>query len=209
MNYYTDIVTQKSWEELKRLRKITDFILIGGWAVYLYTKTLKSKDIDIIVDFDKLPILGKHYIFGKNDRLKKYEARKEEVQIDIYLPHYSQIGIPVEILIKQTKNLEGFTVVDSDYLLTLKIYTLLQRGRTPKGRKDFVDIIALINARVFEWEKLKTIFKTYALQKALDNFFEFLNEYYEVPELNLNNHQFAKLKKEFKVRKLQIKEFHS
>lgn len=200
MDYYHDLVTEKSWEELKNLVKITDFILIGGWAVYLYTKTLKSKDIDIIVDFDKLPILEKHYILNKNGRLKKYEARKEEIQIDIYLPYYSQIGIPAETLMKQTKSFEGFNVVDSDYLLILKLYTLTQRGRTPKGRKDFIDIIALINTRVFEWEKLKTILKKHKLQKALTNFLTFLNEYYEVPELNLNRHRFAKLKKEFKAR---------
>ena len=48
MEYYHDLVTQKSWEELQQLRKIIDFVLIGGWATYLYTKTLKSKDIDII-----------------------------------------------------------------------------------------------------------------------------------------------------------------
>lgn len=200
MNYYTSLVTQKSWEELLILRKTIDFTLIGGWAVYLYTKTLKSKDIDIIIDFDKLPILEKQYELNKNDRLKKYEATKEEIQIDIYLPYYSQIGIPVEVLTKQTKSLEGFAVVDSDYLLALKLYALSERGRTPKGRKDFVDAVALISARVFEWEKLAEILKTYKLQEAQDNFLESLDEYYEVPELNLNRHQFAKLKKEFKAR---------
>ena len=63
MAYYHDIVTQKSWEELKKLNKKVKFVLIGGWATYLYTKELKSKDIDI------------------------------------YLPHYSEIGIPKEFLI--------------------------------------------------------------------------------------------------------------
>jgi len=28
--------------------------LIGGWAIYLHTKALKSKDIGIIVDFQTL-----------------------------------------------------------------------------------------------------------------------------------------------------------
>src|SRR3990167_8592495 len=102
MEYYHDLVTQKSWEELTQLTKFLDFVLIGGWAVYLYTKTLKSKDIDIIVDFDQLKLLQEHYQLNKNERLKKYEAVKGEVQIDIYLPHFSALGIPVEELIKHS-----------------------------------------------------------------------------------------------------------
>ena len=34
-NYYQDIITQKSWNLLTELQKEVDFILIGGWAVYL------------------------------------------------------------------------------------------------------------------------------------------------------------------------------
>ena len=52
MAYYHDIITQKSWEELKTLNKKVKFVLIGGWATYLYTKELKSKDIDILINFD-------------------------------------------------------------------------------------------------------------------------------------------------------------
>ena len=78
----------------------------------------------------------------KNERLKKYEAVKGVVQIDIYLPHFSEIGIPVEVLLQQPNSIEGFTLLQPDYLLTLKIYTLGQRGRTAKGQKDFLDIIS-------------------------------------------------------------------
>ena len=54
MNYYRDIITDQSWNTLKELSKTVDCILIGGWAVWIYTKQLKSKDIDIIVSFDVL-----------------------------------------------------------------------------------------------------------------------------------------------------------
>ena len=164
MEYYHNLVTQKSWVELQNLKKTLDFVLIGGWATYLYTKTLKSKDIDIVIDFDKLPILEKNYYVVKNDRLNKYEASKEEIQIDVYLPHYSKIGIPVEVLMRNTEYLEGFTVLASNYLLTLKFYTLKQRGRSVKGRKDFIDSIALINAKIIEWKKVQEIKKNYMLQ---------------------------------------------
>ena len=44
--FYQDLITQKSFEALQNLKREFDFILIGGWAVFLYTKDLKSKDID-------------------------------------------------------------------------------------------------------------------------------------------------------------------
>jgi hypothetical protein len=36
MDYYHDLVTQMSWEELAALNKRLRFTLIGGWVVYLY-----------------------------------------------------------------------------------------------------------------------------------------------------------------------------
>ena len=48
--YYQDLITEKSWQILIRLKSKIDFVLIGGWAVYLYTKGLKSKDIDIVIE---------------------------------------------------------------------------------------------------------------------------------------------------------------
>ncbi|MBU0534707.1 hypothetical protein KKC62_00665 [Patescibacteria group bacterium] len=196
MEFYTDLITQKSWEELKELKKLLNFVLIGGWATYLHTKTLKSKDIDIIVDFDKLPDLGKHYQLFKNNRLNKYEAVKNDVQIDIYLPHYSKLGIPVEELIKNTESLGGFTVLKGNYLAALKIFTLQQRGRSNKGRKDLIDILALINSGVVELSKIKEISKIYNLQTSLDSLKVFLDETFEVKELNLNKHGFSRLKRE-------------
>src|SRR3989339_1423219 len=137
MEYYHNIITQKSWDELIVLRGKLDFVLIGGWAVFLYAKTLKSKDIDIIIAFEGLPVLEKNYQLSKNERLNKYEARKDEIEIDVYLPHYSKLGIPVEDLQTKVLQLEGFKVLKAEYLIALKIYTLSQRGRSAKGRKDF------------------------------------------------------------------------
>ena len=196
MEYYHDLITQESWKELQSLKKTLDFVLIGGWATFLYTGTLKSKDIDIIIDFNKLPLLEKHYQLIKNDRLSKYEAVKETIQIDIYLPHYSKLGIPVEDLMQNTEHLEGFTVLGSSHLIALKLFTLQQRGRSAKGRKDFIDIIALINSNVVDWNKVQKIIEMYGLQNSAKNFVKFLNENYEVPELNLNKHLFSKIKKE-------------
>lgn len=98
--FYQNTVSHKSWQLLTQLKKKFDFILIGGWAVYLYTQGLKSKDIDIIVDFSELSKLKQAYNIIKNERLQKYEIKTEGIDIDIYLPHYSALGLPTEIIYK-------------------------------------------------------------------------------------------------------------
>ncbi|KAF0134025.1 MAG: Uncharacterized protein FD145_967 [Candidatus Saganbacteria bacterium] len=196
MQYYHDLVTKKSWEELTGLSKQVKFVLIGGWATYLYSGALKSKDIDIVVDYDQLPVIEKLYPLFKNERLHKYEAVKEEVQIDIYLPHFSQIGIPAEDILKQSKSLEGFNVIDINLLFVSKIYTLSQRGRTPKGRKDFLDIISLFISRKCDLKLIRGFIDNYHLSNARDLLVELLKEATQVLELNLNPHQFSKIKKE-------------
>lgn len=196
MEYYHELVTQKSWEELQKLPQLINFILIGGWAVYLYTKALKSKDVDIICQFDQLPILKKHYSISKNDRLKKYEARKDEVQIDIYLPHYSRLGLPTEDLLKHYQSLEGFNLLDPNFLGVLKLNLISQRGRTIKGRKDLLDFLSLYKAQKLSLKTIRDIVKQYKLSFLIKNFIELLKEENQISELNLSTYQFAKMKKE-------------
>jgi len=191
--FYHDIITRKSWEELTKLGKNCHFVLIGGWAAYLYTKTLKSKDIDILIEYEELGKLKEIYNVVKNERLKKYEARREEIQIDIYLPHYSAIGIPVENLIKQTSSLEGFTLLKKEWLLALKMYVLDQRVRSAKGEKDFLDILSLFQTDI-DTAKLLKIIERYKLENALKVFLEILDERNEAIELDLNRHKYKKLK---------------
>lgn len=59
MEFWNSLLTEKSWEVLKKLQKEPfRFILIGGWAAYLWTRLHKSKNIDIIVyDFNDLAYL--------------------------------------------------------------------------------------------------------------------------------------------------------
>jgi hypothetical protein len=196
MAYYHDIITQKSWEELKTLNKELKFVLIGGWATYLYTKELKSKDIDIIVNYDELGKFRENYEVVKNDRLKKYEARKEDVQIDVYLPHYSKIGIPTDILINNSISLEGFKVLKKEWLICLKIYVLSIRGRTPKGEKDFLDIISLFKIEGMDVSKIIEIKKRFKLEESFKFLSSILDERVEAKEIGLNKHQYKKLKTE-------------
>ena len=118
MKYYQDIITEKSWQLLQEFRKEYKFILIGGWAVYLLTKQLKSKDIDIIIDYQELDRLKSDYLIYKNDRLKKYEINHQGIDVDIYLPFYSNIGLPAATLPK-TGIVFNFSLVFIMYLFSL------------------------------------------------------------------------------------------
>ena len=51
--FYHDLITEESFKILQEFGKKFKFILIGGWAVFLYAKSLKSKDIDIVIDYDE------------------------------------------------------------------------------------------------------------------------------------------------------------
>ena len=200
MEYYHDVITEQSWEELQVLSKdITNFVLIGGWAIYLYTHALKSKAIDVLIDYDSLEKFKSHYDLFKNDRLKKYEAVKGPVQIDLYLPHYSNLGIPVEDLTQKNTSIEGFDVLDINYLFALKLFTFSQRIRTPKGGKDFLDLISLFNSGRCDLKKVKSILAIYKLEGGVEPFVTGLNEVFEIKELNLNRHTFSRIKKEIKL----------
>lgn len=194
MAYYHDLITEKSLEMLQTLRRKYRFILIGGWAVWLYTKALKSRDIDFICDYEELEKLKTEYELMKNDRLKKYEIHAGEFDIDIYVPFYSDLGIPVEELQKITKSIEGFTVLSPEPLLILKQKAYQERAGSIKGEKDKIDIIALLSA-TFNISHYKELLKKYRLEDFAENLRKLLKEIREVPELHISQHAFAHLKR--------------
>ncbi|MFH1192257.1 MAG: hypothetical protein V1655_02160 [bacterium] len=66
MQFWRDNITEKSFQALLEMKNKINFILIGGWAVYFWTKKMKSKDIDIILDYGELGKLkGKYEIKKK------------------------------------------------------------------------------------------------------------------------------------------------
>jgi len=194
--FYHDLITEKSFEVLQNIRKKFDFILIGGWAIFLFTRKLKSKDIDIIVDYDQLEKIRKDFNLFKNERLKKYEIKIEEIDIDIYLPYFSNLGLPVEEIKNYSQSLEGFMVPIPEILLILKLFTFKERKGTIKGNKDLIDIFSLISQKKIDWRKYKELIKKYNLKELNQEFKKIVSSQGEIEELNLLNHKIAKLKKE-------------
>ena len=49
---WRDDIVDRAWTVLAHLRALSDFILIGGWVVYFWTRKLKSRDIDLCISQD-------------------------------------------------------------------------------------------------------------------------------------------------------------
>ncbi len=195
MPFYHELIVQKSWQLLQSLRKKYDFILIGGWAVFLYARSLKSKDIDLVLTFDQLEKLRSGFPVTKNNRLKKYEAKTGSTEIDIYVPFYSNPGLPAEELAKFTTNLTGFQTIKPEALAILKQKALLSRKDSVKGRKDLLDLFSLFRLAEFNWPEYQEIIEKYQFQPAIKEIKEIIKQTRSLPEINLNPHQMAKLKK--------------
>lgn len=151
MELWNEIITEKSYNLLIELKKITNFVLIGGWASWLYSQTAKSKDIDIYINFDDFFKLQNFFInkgiaINFNRKLNKYEIKTEEIDIDIYTPDHCNLIISCKEVFnkKMFKNVNGFDVVLPEVLLLLKLDAEKERHDTIKGFKDRIDILSLV-----------------------------------------------------------------
>jgi len=192
--FYQNLITEKSFKILQDLRRQYDFILIGGWAVFLYTKALKSKDIDLIVDYLELERLKEKFNLIKNDRLKKYEIKQEEVDVDIYLSHYSNLGISVKEIGNYSISREGFLVPKIEMLLALKQFVFNHRRGSSKGEKDRLDILSLLRTEEIKWNFYLELLEKHGLSEFKEKLSALLKEVREAPELGLNEYAMAKLR---------------
>lgn len=194
MSYYHDLVTEKSWLALQELKRKYKFVLVGGWAVYLYTKGLKSHDIDFICDYKELEKLKNEYELIKNERLKKYEIHKGDFDIDIYVPFFSDLGLPMEDLQNMAWSKEGFDVLKPEALLILKQKAYSDRKHSLKGEKDKLDIISL-TAKMEDLSKYHELLLKYGLRGYKETLHDLFSKTRSAPELNINEYAFSKLRK--------------
>lgn len=205
--FWNSDITEASWQGLQELRKEIDFVLIGGWATYLYTRLQKSKDIDIVIDYRTMGVLESGYKLIKNERLRKYEIKKDKYDIDIYLPNYSALALqPKEILSKYKDSVEGFHVPIPEALMALKLGAAADRGGSAKGEKDSIDILGLLFYSKINLGKLKEILAENGLHRHFRLLLSILNNFdkRDFGYLNLNENSFSKLKSKYAegIRKL-------
>lgn len=197
MDYYRDWVTRQSWEFLQKLRRRFRFVLIGGWAVWLYTEQLKSKDIDLVIDLPELDKLKAGYGVAKNERLRKYEMHQGEVEVDIYVPFYSNPGVPAEEILGDGRAIGGFQVPSRELLLVLKSVAWESRRASAKGRKDLIDIVGLLETGKLTKQPLRRLFSRKDLKSVRELLKRELTALIKVEELNLNQHRVARAKKKW------------
>ena len=193
--YWNSMLTEKSWNLLQELKNSYKFVLIGGWATYLWTKQQKSKDIDIVVDLNELQKLKSERL-GKNDKLKKYEIKKEDVDIDIYVSYYSELTIPVSEVLKESVKVEGFDVVKPEVLVILKQGAEKNREHGMKGEKDRIDIVSLLFFTKFDFKKYNEFLKKYSLLDYMDRLSGIVRGFFDCNVLGLTPRELKLKKKE-------------
>ncbi len=202
---WRDEIVERAWQVLGELKGLADFVLIGGWGVYLWTKKLKSRDIDIYIDqenFYKLQseLLQRDYALKRNVRLMKLEALIGDVEVDIYTPFMSNLAVPcLDVLNERLYSLiERFKVAIPEVLLLLKAQAAQQRWHTEKGVKDRADIISLLKFADIKRDLLEQMLRKYdtqhtvrdALKRAISESrieYKFLGLTYERDGVQLKN----------------------
>ena len=198
MEFWNSDITDESWKKLLDLSKRYRFILIGGCAIYMYTKLQKSRDIDIVVDYDQFKILSDDFSVKKNPSLRNYEIKFQKFDIDIYTPFYSRLAVTPEDLITNFTTIENILVPRVEELLILKLGAFDERMNSIKGQKDRLDIAGLVFYSSIDYIRLRNLLNKYGksdyialIMRAIGNIDRRL-----LPYLNLNESTYAKIKKE-------------
>lgn len=198
VEFWNSLLTEKSWNRLLELQKEPfNFIVIGGWAIYLWTKLHKSKDIDIVLtDIKSLEYLKQKYDLKKNEHFKRYEISMNDFDIDIYVPYFSKLPIPTEDLSKYTTKIEGISVLKPEALLILKQATEIERKDSVKGTKDRIDILSILCYASFDTKEYFRLIKEYKHKEFGARLKTILKTFKEYFYLNMNVQEFKKKKKE-------------
>lgn len=190
MEFWNEIILEKSWKVLQKISKELNFVLIGGWAVYLWTNSQKSKDVDIIIEYKALDYLKRNYILKKNEHLRKYEIIIDEIDIDIYLPYFSNLGIPVEEIIKHKAGVKGFETLPPELLLILKQKAEHDRRDSVKGQKDKIDILNLLISLDIDWKKYKEFLERYNLREYVSELVHIVNAFDMLEYIGMNPREY-------------------
>src|SRR3989344_2809346 len=173
--YWNSLLTEKSWQILQELKRSYNFILIGGWAVYLFTRQQKSKDIDIVVDLNELQKLKRKEL-SKNEDIKKYKI-----------------------------SLEGFDVIGKEALVLLKQSAFRDRKNSIKGEKDRIDIVSLVLLSEFDLDIYMKIANKYNLNEFFQELKQIILNYNDFDVIGLIPQELKKKKNEFILRWRKIK----
>lgn len=169
--------TERSFRQLERLSKSVDFVLIGGWAVYLYTGAQMSQDIDIVIGYESL---GYFRQFGLKDSegIRMKTSVVDGTVIDLFIEEYSDrdLPFPASYLLNNYVTVNGFKIATKEQLLLLKLWGYFSPDEI-KHRKDIIDVLSLLFYAGIDMKKVKELAKRYKIdrRKSLDALLEYLD----------------------------------
>jgi hypothetical protein len=127
-----------------------DLVVIGGVAVYLYSRSRPSlapeytHDADFYVGDPGWISLQDDFLVTKNARLSKASMKLHGVKIDLYPQYEHGLRIDYEELAEAANEVDNVAVADLRHLLVLKLDAFRDRGRSETGKKDRRDITRLL-----------------------------------------------------------------
>jgi len=182
MQFWNEEQTKKSRELLNMLASSVDFVLIGGWAVYMYIRQQMSLDVDLAITYNSLEYFRK---YGIND----YKGMKVKcsivngVYVDLFIEDFSDKDLPVHVstILKEYNIIEGIKVVDKELLLLLKLWGYF-RADEQKIRKDMLDVLGLMLYGDIDLKKFKAYIDEYKVPKrrSVDVLLEYLDKEVQV-----------------------------
>jgi len=205
MEYWNSLLTEKSWNVLKKLAASRlDFVLIGGWAAYLWTKLQKSEDVDIVLEsISDLETLKSGENLTKNESLRKYEIHYDEIDVDVYVPYYSKLAIPPEEISKYSAMREGLKLATPEALCILKQGAEEMRSHSVKGVKDRIDIMTLLCNTDFDYREYAKLAEKYGHAGYPSKLRRIVTSFREGKYLGYNPRE-LRLKKEDIANKLRV-----
>lgn len=197
MEFWNSDITGESWNQLISLSKKYKFVLIGGWAIYMYTKLQKSRDIDMVVDYVQTRPLFADFQMRNNPSLRKYEIKFQKFNVDVYTPFYSRLSVSPQDLLNNYRVIENIMVSRVEEMLILKPGAFYDRKSSIKGQKDRVDIAGLVFYSTVDYSRLRVLLNQYKKESYMDLLLDAVGniDRHLLPYLNLNESTYSKIRK--------------
>ena len=119
--------------------------------------------------------------------------------MDIYVPHFSKLAMPVEDIKEYASRIQNFDVVNPAALLILKQGAEHDREKSVKGGKDRIDIITLLFYADINFREYFKLLERYKLKNYYERLKAILQNFKEIKYINMNP-------REFKLKKTEIME---
>lgn len=207
-------IYDKSLEILKQIIDAQEehnfkFVLIGGWATWVYNPYMKSRDIDLVVhkaDYWKIKNFllslgfsesyGGH--LGKKGFAMLYEGDK--IEIDVY--DETVAGFDVMKVIKNAKEkviedkIVGVASITD--LTTMKLKSAIDRMGSAKGEKDISDLLAILDKHFkdIKWDIIMETIDKKEVANVMRILFSDIKQTQKFYRLNFK--KFQEMKKYFK-----------